>query len=156
MLDIAKWGVPEGVDSDIDHLIALNLTYMNRTKDNILKRFKKPWAVPNSQSSYDIIIDDVNGSSVAADQYIRLKNNSSEYIDVSAWHLDGIDYTIPPGTVIASGGTVMLLKNDVAYRGAHGGGIFVGGQYGTDLSTLPDHVLTLKNASGLQIDQREY
>lgn len=154
VLNLAKWGAPGG--DTIERRNAGWIKDIQKQKLTLLSRFRTSWALPGAQSSDDVTFDAINGDANTANQLIRLKNNSSEYIDVSGWHIDGVDYAIPNGTVIPAGGTVLFLKNDTAYRNAHGGNNFVGGQYKNNLATLGDHTLTLKNRNGDVIDEEDY
>jgi hypothetical protein len=154
VLNYARWGGQPAQNRD--EFYNLLITKIKERKSDLLARFRAPWAIPAAQSSEDVVFDSVDGDANTANQYIRLKNNSSEYIDITGWHIDGLDYSIPAGTVIPSGGTVIFLKNDTAYRSAHGGNVFVGGQYKNNLATLGDHTLTLKNRSGDTIDTEGY
>jgi hypothetical protein len=46
------------------------------------------------------------------DEYIELYNRGGQAVDVSGWRfVDGIDYIIPPGTGISSGGYLVIAKN---------------------------------------------
>ena len=153
-LDFAKWGSMFGATVSQD--TAAHVRAINKAKEEFFVRFAAPWAVPPAQASQLVSIDSVGGSADTAEQYIKLKNTSGEYIDISGWYIDGADYRIPSGTIVPAGGSVMFLKKDQAYRAIHGGGIFVGGQFGANLQTLGSHVLRLKDSLGSTIDTFSY
>ena len=154
-LDFQKWGTlntGSTIDSQTDGL----LNQFDTVKKEFLVRFQRPWAIPAAQTSNNVAIDNVDQDLNTSNQYIRLKNNSSEYIDISGWTITGINYTIPPGAVVAPHGTVLFLKNDAGYKAAHGGGVFVGGQYTGNLSDTYITGLNLKDRTGQTVSSWSY
>src|SRR5262249_12245709 len=53
--------------------------------------------------------------------YIEIFNRSDAAFDLSNWRLDGLDYTFPLGTVLASHSFLTLAKNLPAFASAYGG-----------------------------------
>ena len=46
------------------------------------------------------------------DEYVELHNHGTEPVDLSGWRfVDGIDFTIPAGTVLAPGGYLVVARN---------------------------------------------
>ena len=46
------------------------------------------------------------------DEYIELHNRGASPVDVSAWRLvDGVDYTVPPGTIIPNNGYLVIARS---------------------------------------------
>jgi hypothetical protein len=58
----------------------------------------------------EIMYHPISGSD--ADEYIELYNNGTQAVNVGHWRFtDGIDFTIPPGTVIETGGYLVVAKD---------------------------------------------
>lgn len=54
------------------------------------------------------------------DQFIELYNRSAAAVDLSGWKLsDGVDFTFPPNTTLASGGFIVVARDEVHLRGIY-------------------------------------
>ena len=90
------------------------------------------------------------------DEFIELYNPSAtEYVDMSGWQLDGVELTIPPGTVLLPQSYLVVVKNDVQFRATYGSGIFVAAQYKGNLDNAGEN-LVLKDRQGNVIDEVQY
>jgi chitodextrinase len=71
-----------------------------------------------------IVISELNyhaGSDLDVDDWLELTNTSASTIDVSGWALTaGVTGTLPPGSVIPSGGYFVVAKDAPAFLAAHG------------------------------------
>lgn len=148
-LDIAKWGGSRYSSSDIEGFIA-------NIKRSLLLHLKQSWLFPDSQTDSErqqVSISEVHADGIDAEEYIKLSNSSSTPVDISNWYIEGIDYTIPAGSVVPAGGSIYLLRSDVGYRGTHDP-VLVAGQYNNDLGSFG--TLILNTDTGAQIDTYDY
>ncbi len=64
---------------------------------------------------HDIVINEIMFHPIsgrAEDEYIELYNRGSNRVDVSHWRfVDGIDFMIPPGTIIEAGGWLVVARD---------------------------------------------
>ena len=62
--------------------------------------------------------------------YVEFHNTSTtSAFDLSGWRLSGADFTFPAGTVIASGGFLVVANDRVAFATAYGGSVAVIGEF---------------------------
>ncbi len=63
----------------------------------------------------DVVINEIMYAPVSldpSDTYVELHNRTAGAIDLGGWRIeDGVDYTLPPGTVIPAHGYLVLAKN---------------------------------------------
>ncbi|MBI1840724.1 MAG: lamin tail domain-containing protein, partial [Verrucomicrobia bacterium] len=111
-----------------------------------------PFAQPGSANLAFGDVDFNPTSESQDEEFIQLVNPNSFAMDVSGWVLEGgVSITLRPGTVIASGDSLYLSPNVVAFRSRKRGpggneGLFVQGNYsgrlsarGEDLRLLDRH-----------------
>ncbi|MDA1006252.1 MAG: lamin tail domain-containing protein [Verrucomicrobia bacterium] len=73
------------------------------------------------------------GDTIDKDEYefLELWNSGTESFDLSGYFLDGITYTFPPGSVLAAGNYLVLVRNSTAfaarYPGVSANGVYLGG-----------------------------
>lgn len=122
----------------------------NKQRADFLYRYNQSWAVPQSQKEEDeqqVFIEEVGiDAENDGNEYIKISNSSDEYVDISDWTIEGLEYTIPAGTVVPSNGSIFLVKNDVAYRDLHSS-VFIAGQYQNSLSVDGPEELMLKSVN---------
>jgi hypothetical protein len=115
--------------------------------------------IPEAQTvSPRIVLNEImyNPALGADHEFLELHNPSTtEAVDVSGWRVDGLAFTIPPGTVILPGGYALLVKNDVAFRANYGGGKFVAAQYTGSLANEGE-TLTLRDRNGITVASVAY
>jgi len=89
------------------------------------------------------------------EEWIELYNRGSSGVDLSGWTLGGgIEYDFPFGTVIPSGGYLVVAKDALALAGKHPA-VTVIGNYSKQLGDGGD-ALILKNAAGNPVDEVRY
>ena len=128
-----------------------------RNHRNVLQKYLRTnWALPPTQTNTDrqsVTIDQINPSGTNANEYIRLRNAASTPVDLSGWEIEGINYTLPQGTVIPANDVIYVLRDDAGYRAGHDP-VLVAGQYTTDLGS--SGTLVLKTDTGSTIDTENY
>lgn len=76
--------------------------------------------LPSALESPSIVIGALDFDPISDDQeeeFVELINQSPTAVDVSGWSLAGaVQITLPPGTVIPSGGSLFLSPNKAAFR----------------------------------------
>lgn len=89
--------------------------------------------------------------------WVELYNNSTTAIDLSDWTFSdsGSTWTFPSGTVVASGGTVVLAEDLVEFTAAYGTVPGAIGDLGFGLSGGGE-LLQLRDAAGLLVDEVDY
>jgi hypothetical protein len=74
-------------------------------------------------------------------EFIELKNTGAVALDLSgASFVDGIEYTFPAGSTLASGATLVLVSNAAAFPRRYGAGVTVFGEYAGQLDNTGEHV----------------
>jgi hypothetical protein len=154
LLDRAKWGgrTPSFArDRFVEVLEDRRTVIANNTGPG------KP--VPQSQAaSPDIVINEIHyqPQTGVSGEFIELANPSSSVaVDISGWVLEGVDLTIPPGTVVLPRDYVVFVKDDVAFRQAYpADSRFVGAEF---LGELDDSGETIRLMQGGRVvDQVTY
>lgn len=148
LLDFEKWGslTNDSVSGrkNVEDVLA-------EMKVNLTKRFRKDWAVPAEQSVDPVvIIDDINVNIADRNEdYIVLKNESSESIDMSGWSIPELNYELPPGSVIAAGQSAYIVRKDTVFSAnypAH----YVIGEFSQDMPVIG--AITLERQNNTQSD----
>ncbi|MEZ5299593.1 MAG: lamin tail domain-containing protein [Verrucomicrobiales bacterium] len=172
-LDQAKWTpflefqtMAEAVAIIKDEYLAVRRPHL---LDTHLDANAAAYAIPNSASaelpgsqpaSPAITIAAADGAPASGNQeeeYIELANAESTAIDLSGWRLEGgVDFELPPGTVIEANGSLILAKNSRAFRGraaspTGGEGWHVQGNYSGQISGRGEEI-RLVDASGALVD----
>lgn len=156
ILDLAKW--PNQVSGQMRTPDDANRIVITMQKYALLSEQRNAWAMPTSQTNtqrQQVSIAQVVPNATNANEYIRLSNAADTPVDISGWVLEGINYTFRPGTVIPTGGSIYLLRDDAGYKAAHIS-VLVAGQYTEDLDDLSPQTLTLKTNTGQEIDSYDY
>lgn len=88
-------------------------------------------------------------------EYVELHNRSGGVVDLSGWaFVEGVDFTMPPGTVIPPGGFLVVAANAARMRAAYGELPLVGDWQGR-LSN-DGEVIRLVNGLGNLVDEVDY
>lgn len=156
-LDINKWPDEVGftrIPIANDEQAIRNMFY------NYYAFIKTPWGdgMPAAQTDTErqqVSIAQVVSSNTNSDEYIRLSNASTAAVDMSGWVMEGINYTLPAGSVIPAGGSMYLLRDDKGYKASHDP-VLVAGQYSNDLGSVAGTFLRLRTANNLEIDTYDY
>ncbi len=99
---------------------------------------------------HDIVIHEIMYhpiSGQAGDEYVELHNRGNHAVDVGHWRfVDGIEFMIPPGTVIASGGYLVVARDrtNLWARYPQLNASNTVGDYGGDLSDRGERVVLAK------------
>jgi hypothetical protein len=74
-----------------------------------------PGAANDPPRLHDIVIHEIMYHPIsgrAEDEYVELHNRGNQAVDVGYWRfVDGIEFVIPPGTVIAAGGYLVVARD---------------------------------------------
>ena len=86
---------------------------------------------PDELAQDKLVINEIMYNPVVPDtSFVEICNTSTNNgFDVSAWRLDGADFTFPPGSVIPAGGFAVIAKDRVAFAAAYGGTIPLSGEF---------------------------
>lgn len=110
---------------------------------------------PSASGGTPIRINEINYNPANGDvfEFIELVNTSTtESIDLSGWTVsDGIDMTLPAGTIILPNTQALLVSSDSDFRADHGPAHYVVGEYNGGLSDSGE-TITLRTASGSVVD----
>jgi hypothetical protein len=118
--------------------------------------------IPPPQSSGLVInfgtIESNPASGIQDEEFIELTNPNNEAVDLSGWTISGgVEFTLPPGTVIPSNGNLYLSPEVREFRlrpasPTGGEGHYVIGNYDGHLSNFAEQ-LTLSDASGALVSE---
>ena len=115
-------------------------------------------AVNNPSRTEDIVINEImydTPSKQLRGEFIELYNRGGSTVDLSGWDFaDGINFTIPPGTSIPSGGYLVVVA-DSAYMSATYGGIPMVGNFTGQLSNGGE-LVRLEDSFGNLADEVHY
>jgi hypothetical protein len=108
-------------------------------------------ATPGTTNSppglHDIVINEIMYhpiSGQAEDEYVELHNRGNHAVDVGYWRfVDGIDFMIPPGTVIPAGGYLVVARDvaNLLTKYAHLDAANTVGDYAGELSDRGERVV---------------
>ena len=118
--------------------------------------------IPDSQPSNALVnfnqIETNPASGNQDEEFIELTNPNNYAVDMSSWTVSGgVDFTLPPGTVIPGNGSIYLSPSVRNFRSRSpsptgGEGNIVVGHYQGHLSNFSE-TLTLSDASGTMVAQ---
>lgn len=141
-LDAQKWFYPNAPQDALNQFTA----QYNRTKQDMLVRFRYNNVVPARQSVNPVInIDAVNVNvNNHQEDFVKLKNNTNEAIDISNWYIEELNFTIPAGAAIAPNQEAYIPRHDMTFKNNHSGS-YVLGQLKQNISSMGE--LTLRRAN---------
>lgn len=74
-----------------------------------------PGAANSAPTLHDIVINELMYHPISGqveDEYVELHNRGSNAVDVGYWRfVDGIDFMIPPGTIVQAGGYLVVARD---------------------------------------------
>src|SRR6185503_18109547 len=72
---------------------------------------------PEPAPSENVVINEImSNPAVPEASFVELWNTSAQHaFDLSGWHLAGLDFTFPPGTLLTNGQFLVLAKNRAAF-----------------------------------------
>jgi hypothetical protein len=124
-LDAAAWG--ETSDTLTEH------------RNFLVNGFMAPWRsylanggsggeIPSAQAAaLSVELGVVDFAPATANlESIEITNNEPTPVDLSGWQLDGAGFTLPSGSVVPAGATVVAVLDDAAYTQANSGSHLLG------------------------------
>lgn len=154
-LDVMRWG-QYGAQQDL--LTAQNIIsndYLPRRRTHLLTTHRVADEVPAAQSAApNIVINEImyQPGAQPGEEFVELFNPSAnEAVDLSRWRVDGLDLVLPSGAVILPREYLLVVKNDVAFRGVFSGR-FVAAQTAVELADT-GATIVLRDAAGRVVDQ---
>lgn len=117
-------------------------------------------AVFRPASNAGMVIHEINYNSSSGfdpGDWVELYNNSTSALDISLWTFEdsGSTWTVPAGTVIPSGGYLVLAEDVNQFSSVYGAGITVVGDLGFGFSGGGE-LLRLRDDSGVLVDEVDY
>ncbi|MGB0953482.1 MAG: CotH kinase family protein, partial [Planctomycetota bacterium] len=117
-------------------------------------------AVFRPSATAGVVIHEINYNSSTSfnpGDWVELYNNSTAAVDVSGWTFEdsGSVWTLPAGTIMPSGGYLVLAENLQDFSDAYGAAATALGELGFGFSGGGE-LLTLRDAGGVMIDQVDY
>lgn len=110
---------------------------------------------PTATGTTPIQINEINYNPINGGdfEFIELVNTSStESIDLSGWTVsDGVDMTLPAGTIILPNTQALLVASDSDFRSSYGPTHYVIGEYDGGLNNSGE-TITLRSANGTVVD----
>ncbi len=149
------------LDTDADLLISTELLASNTVYDSEASWFTtpSPRAVNLAGGEFPgIVINEIHyDPDVRTElvEFIELYNGGAGPVDLSGWYFsDGVDFTFAPGTMIASGGYLVIGQDPAQIQSKFG----ISGVLGPYIGSLngEGEQVTLRDAAGARIDQVEY
>ena len=108
-------------------------------------------------SHAQVVINEIHYNSepnTAHDEFIELHNAGAESVDVSGWFFQqGLNFTIPAGTTILSGGHLVIAEDPAAMQSRYN--VASVGPFGGGLSS-DGEIIELRSAAGVLIDEVDY
>jgi hypothetical protein len=95
-----------------------------------------------------VVIDEIMYNPQIPDSsFVELLNTSSRFtFNVSGWRLHGLDYTFPPGSILAPGAFLVLAKDSTAFATAFGASAPLFDVYNGNLQTNGETLTLIKPA----------
>ncbi|MDA8967632.1 lamin tail domain-containing protein, partial [Akkermansiaceae bacterium] len=101
-------------------------------------------------SHAQVVINEIHYNSepnTAHDEFIELHNAGTESVDVSGWFFQqGLNFTIPAGTTILSGGHLVIAEDPAAMQSRYN--VASVGPFGGGLSS-DGEIIELRSAAGV-------
>ena len=95
-----------------------------------------------------------NPSSSQNHEFIELFNNASTPVDISNWHIQELNLTLPGGSVIPSKSSAVIVKKDTSFRDVNPSALVLS-EYESNLSNS-GQTLTLTNADNVTVSKVSY
>jgi hypothetical protein len=71
----------------------------------------------------DVIFNEIHYhplSGLESEEFIEFYNRGASAVDLSGWRVDGVDYEFPPGTTIAAGAYLVIVRDPARIRTLYG------------------------------------
>ena len=158
------YGVAETLAEAVDRL---KLEHFAVRRTHLFVTHRVDGEIPEAQSLLPQVViteimynpyedpDDPTDDGPAKD-FLELYNPSAtEAVDLSGWRLEGVDLTIPAGSVILPQRYLLVVSDDPYFRATYGSGHFVAAMYGGKLSGAGER-LVLLDRDGAIVDEVTY
>ncbi|MBN1513305.1 MAG: CotH kinase family protein [Phycisphaerae bacterium] len=156
--DRLKWG-QYGQSQTLTQAAALITDdYLPRRRNHLFVTHRVPGEIPETQTIHPpILISEIHYQPLDEEaEFVELYNPSpDEAVDLSGWRLRGLSLTLPPGAVILPQDYLLVVRSDVAFRTASGGGVCVAAQYDGKLDNGGE-TLELLDRGGYVVDVVAY
>jgi hypothetical protein len=156
--DRLKWG-QYGQSQTLAQAAALITgDYLPRRRNHLFVTHRVSGEIPEAQTLHPpIVINEIHYHPLDDEaEFVELYNPSpDEAVDLSGWRLRGLSLTLPNGAVILPQDYLVVVRNDVVFRAASGGGMYVAAQYDGKLDN-DGETLELLDRSGSVVDVVAY
>ncbi|MBN1788193.1 MAG: CotH kinase family protein [Sedimentisphaerales bacterium] len=133
--------------------------YLEPRRTHLFTTHRVAGEIPEAQSAQpEIVINEImyNPSDGNDFEFVELYNPSAtEAVDMSEWHLDGVNLDLPPGTVLLPQSYLVVVRNDIQFRAKYGSGLFIAAQYEGGLDNGGENLI-LTDRYGNEVDKVRY
>jgi len=158
-LDVAEWGQYGAALTVTQATDLVKTDYLQPRRTHLFTTHRVPGEIPDAQAAAPpIVITEImyNPVAGAVHEFLELYNPSlTETVDLSGWTIEGLDLTIPYGTVILPDTVALIVNNDAAFRAEYGGGNYIPAEYPGRLSNSGESIV-IRNRVGTEIDRVDY
>jgi hypothetical protein len=88
-------------------------------------------------------------------EFIELYNPNDYAVDMSSWVVEGVNYTLPGGSVIGANDYALLVRKDLEFRDYYGGDKYIIGEYSGGLANEGE-TITLKRSDTSVVSTLSY
>ncbi|MEM9616077.1 MAG: lamin tail domain-containing protein, partial [Actinomycetota bacterium] len=131
--------------------------WFNGNVDNVYTTLDRAAGVPPSPSEPPSVVIAELAYDPADDgaEFVELVNTGGASVDLSGWEVDGVGLDVPFGTVLASGGRLVLTDDDRAFRSRYPGLGVIVVQYPGGLKNSGE-TITVLDRDGAVVDEVSY
>ena len=156
--DKAKWGQFGTAQTQATAISILKNQFLGPRRTHLFTTHRVANEIPAAPTTQPIVINELQYAPAggSADEFIEVRNNSTtDAVDISGWTFEGVDLTVPAGTVVLPQRATVFVADDARFRTVYGSGHQVGGVYGGSLSNSGE-TINLRDATGALVDTVTY